>query len=265
VGSWGGGIATTAPGGLRTQDDRLGEHSPRATRMKILDIPQSGRCGTFVSVRTRYGQVRCRRGVIRKAPSPDQLRHRALWRTLADAQRATWETDPEAVRSRSSLGQSGALPPYPVFVKVNVTRISQDLPPVLTRPQPHTFTANPVAGLVATNTGGVVDLKLSVPATPATDILVLGAAPCSAGVSFVNHYVILGRLPAPEGGYSSIRKLYIDRYGEPAAGRGSSFAHGKCATAGGISRSRPPPSSRRRSLSLGSIGANLGGPNAPSR
>jgi len=95
---------------------------------------------------------------------------------------------------------------------------SQGLPPVLTRPQPHRFDANVVGELVATNTGGVVDLKLSVPATPATDILVLGAAPCSAGVSFVNHYVILGRLPAPEAGYSSIRKLYVDRYGEPAAG-----------------------------------------------
>jgi hypothetical protein len=89
---------------------------------------------------------------------------------------------------------------------------------IFTRPQPHTFTANPVGELVASNTGGVVDLKLSVPATPATDILVLGAAPGSAGVSFVSHYVILGRLPAPEGGCSSIRKLHVDRYGEPAAG-----------------------------------------------
>jgi len=75
-----------------------------------------------------------------------------------------------------------------------------------------------VGELVSTNTAGVVDLKLSVPTTPATDIVVLGAAPYSAGVSFVNHYVILGRLPAPESGYSSIQKLYFDRYGEPAAG-----------------------------------------------
>ena len=63
-----------------------------------------------------------------------------------------------------------------------------------------------------------VGIKLSVPTTPATDILVLGAAPWSAGASFVNHFTILGRLPAPEAGYSSIRKLYVDRYGEPAAG-----------------------------------------------
>ena len=30
--------------------------------------------------------------------------------------------------------------------------------------------------------------------------------------------MILGRLPVPEAEYSSIRKLYVDRYGEPAPG-----------------------------------------------
>jgi len=213
------------PGGLRMQNDRLGEHATPANIMKILDIPQSGACGTFVSVRTRYGQIRRRRGVIRKGPSPAQLLHRAsfgriraLWRTLTDAQRATWASDTHDVRSRTRMGQDGSLPPYLVFVKVNTIRASQGLAPVLTRPESYKFDTNPVGELVSTNTAGVVDLKLSVPTTPATDILVLGAAPCSAGVSFANHFVILGRLPAPEAGYSSIRKLYVDRYGEPAAG-----------------------------------------------
>jgi hypothetical protein len=193
--------------------------------MKILDIPQSGGCGTFVSVRTRYGQFRRRRGVIRKSPRPAQILHRAsfgriraMWRTLTERQRATWAINPQDIRSRPRMGQSGTLPPYLVFVKVNTIRASQGLAPVLTRPESYKFDANPVGDLVATKTGGVVDLKLSVPTTPATDILVLGAAPCSAGVSFVNHFVILGRLPAPEAGYSSIRKLYVDRYGEPAPG-----------------------------------------------
>ena len=141
-----------------------------------------------------------------------------MWRTLTPEQQATWASDLHDVRSRPSLGQDGSLPPYLVFVKVNATLAAQGLPPVLTRPQPHTFTANPVGELVATNTGGVADLKLSVPTTPATDILVFAAAPCSAGVSFVNHYVMLGRLPAAEGGYSHITKLYVDRYGAPAPG-----------------------------------------------
>jgi hypothetical protein len=141
-----------------------------------------------------------------------------MWRTLTPQQKATWASNLHDVRSRPSLGQDGSLPPYLVFVKVNTILVAQGLPPVLTRPQPHTFTANPVGELVATNTGGVADLKLSVPTTPATDIVVFGAAPCSAGVSFVNHYVMLGRLPAAEAGYSHVTKLYVDRFGLPPAG-----------------------------------------------
>jgi hypothetical protein len=75
-----------------------------------------------------------------------------------------------------------------------------------------------VGPLVVTNTGGTVDLKLSVPNAPATDILVLGTHPRSSGVTFANHFTILGRLSAPEAGYSNIRKMYVDRYGEPPPG-----------------------------------------------
>jgi hypothetical protein len=49
-------------------------------------------------------------------------------------------------------------------------------------------------------------------------MLVLGAAPCSAGVSFVNHVVILGRLSASAADCSHITKPYVDRYGEPPPG-----------------------------------------------
>ena len=127
----------------------------------------------FRCVRTRHGQIRRRRGVIRKGHSPAQVSHRArfghiraLWRTLTERQRATWASDTHDVRSRPKLGQSGKLPPYLVFVKVNATRASQALPPVLTRPEFYKFDANPVGDLVATKTGGVVDLKLSVPTNP---------------------------------------------------------------------------------------------------
>jgi hypothetical protein len=103
-------------------------------------------------------------------------------------------------------------------MKVNVTLVSHGQAPVLTPTERPRLDANPVGELVSTNTDGVAELKLSVATTPATDILVFGAAPCSAGVSFVNHFVILGRLPAPEAGYSNIRKLYVDRFGVPPVG-----------------------------------------------
>ena len=193
--------------------------------MKILDIPQSGRCGTFVSVQGRYGQYRRRYAVSRKSPSPAQTRTRAtfgriraLWRTLTDHQRASWTTGHPDTRSQPRLGQSGRLTGYLVFMKVNATLAYQGLEPVFTRPERPSFSANPAAELVITNTGGVMDLKLSVPSAPATDILVLATYPRSAGVAFAKHFTILGRLSAAEAGYSHITKLYIDRYGVPPAG-----------------------------------------------
>jgi hypothetical protein len=67
--------------------------------MKILDIPQSGKQRTFVSVQSLYGQYGRRYAVPRKSPSAAQTRTRAtfgrvraLWRTLTEDQRAAWMT-----------------------------------------------------------------------------------------------------------------------------------------------------------------------------
>ena len=193
--------------------------------MRILDIPQSGKIGLYVSVRTRYGQTRRHRGVIRKKPSPSQIRVRAafalvvaLWRSLSEAQRALWGPAGEDTSSRPKLGQCGSLPGYVLFMKLNTTLIYQGLPPVLTPTNRPKFRANPVGPLVATNDGGVLDLKLSVPRAPTTRILVLGTAPRSAGVTFAKHFTILGVLPVAEAGYSHITDLYVARYGVPPVG-----------------------------------------------
>jgi hypothetical protein len=116
------------------------------------------------------------------------------------------------------LGKSGRLPGYLLFMKVNATLACQGLEPALTPTDRPSFDANPVAELVITNTGGTIDLKLSVPSAPATDILVLGTHPRSPGVTFAKHFTILGRLPAAEAGYSNITQLYVDRYGMPPVG-----------------------------------------------
>jgi len=193
--------------------------------MRILDIPQTGKLGTTVSVRTRYGQIRRRYAVPGKALSPAQPRIRGtfgrvrfLWRVLTDEQRATWTTPAQDVSSQPCLGQFGRLSGYLLFMKINSTLAYQGLPPVVTPTERPTFDANPVRELVITNTGGVIDLKLSVPTAPASDILVLGTYPRSPGVTFAKHFTILGRLPAPEAGYSTITKLYVDRYGVPPVG-----------------------------------------------
>ena len=179
----------------------------------------------MVSVRTRYGQAR-RRYVVQKDPkSPAQLRVRSAfgrvvsrWRTLTESQRGDWATATEGVYSRPRLGQSGRLSGYLLFIKVNsiLAYLGQAL--VVVPPERPRFDANPVGALVATNTGGVPELKLSVSGDSAARIIVLATRPCSAGVSFAKHFAILGVLPAAEGGYSNFTDLYVARYGIPPAG-----------------------------------------------
>jgi len=142
----------------------------------------------------------------------------ALWRSLSDDQRAAWGRAGKDTTSQPKLNQCGRLPGYVLFMKLNSTLAYQNLPPALIPTDRPTFSKNEVGPLVVTNTGGTVDLMLSVPNAPDTDILVLGTHPRSAGVTFANHFTILGRLPAPEAGYSNIRKMYVDRYGEPPPG-----------------------------------------------
>jgi hypothetical protein len=88
LGHWVGGIATRVPGGHYAAAVRTGQLAAPDTNMKIIDVPQSERLGTFVSYKTRYGQFR-RPYIIPSDPkTPAQLRPRrnmgraaACWRT----------------------------------------------------------------------------------------------------------------------------------------------------------------------------------------
>lgn len=213
------------PGCLRTQADKAGQPATPVTNMRILDIPQSGKQGTFVSVSTRYGQIRRRYAVPRKAPSLAQLRIRSTfgrlpswWRALTEEQRVVWITSSQNTNSRPSLGQSGRLPGYSLFVKINSTLAYQGLAPVVLPTERPPFDANPVSELLITNTGGEIELKLRVRSVPSALMLVLGTHPRSVGVTFAKHFAILGVLPPAEAGYSNITKLFVDRYGKPPGG-----------------------------------------------
>jgi hypothetical protein len=179
----------------------------------------------MVSVRTRFGQVRRRYAVPKDPKSPAQVRVRSAfgrvvtrWRTLTESQRAGWALRAEGVHSRPRLGQLGRLTGYLLFIKINSTLVYQGQPLVIVPPERPTFEANPVGDVVATNTGGVPELKVSVPSASAAPVIVLATRPRSAGVSFAKHFTILGVLPAAEAGYSNITDLYVARYGVPAAG-----------------------------------------------
>ena len=190
--------------------------------MKAHRSPQSGKHGNSVSLKGRYGQVE-RQHVIPKNPgTPAQVRPRtaltraaARWRKLTEAQRQSWTASGRGVPSRPRQGQSGPLTGCAFFVKINCNRASIDLPMLLDPPERPQFAPNPVEELAITNTAGDIALKLRVSGTPAQYTIVLGAAPCSAGVSYVDHFVILGLLPTPTDGFSDITDMYVAKYGPP--------------------------------------------------
>ena len=149
--------------------------------MKILDVPQSGTTGNTVSYKARYGQVR-RKYVVPRDP-----------------------------RSASQMA-------YLLFVKINCNLALVGQPVVLDPPDFPRFGRNPVGQLTITNTKGVIALKLSVTGKPAQPVVVLGTKQRSAGVSYVDHFTILGVLPDPVQGVSDITDLYVAKYGKPRAG-----------------------------------------------
>jgi hypothetical protein len=192
---------------------------------QISDVPQSGKRGTTVSVRTRYGQIQRQYVKPRDPRSPAQMSIRsnlarisARWRTLTDEQRSAWTAAGRDVETQRRLGRSTYLTGCQFFIKINCARAAIGLDQIASPPDLPVFAANPVGQLTITNNRGEVSLKLSVPSTPAEHTIVLGAAPCSAGRSSARHFNFLGLLPAPNRGVSDITDLYVAKYGAPPAG-----------------------------------------------
>ena len=193
--------------------------------MKALTVPQTGKQGPTIAVKTRYGQV-LRQYVKPKDPhSPAQMRIRsnlgrvsARWRVLTPEQRQAWALTAADAMSRPRLGKSASLTGCQFFIKINCARAAIGLEQLSDPPALPQFGGNPVEGLAITNTRGNIALKLAVAAAPKDQVTVYGAAPCSAGISFVRDFTILGPLPEPVRGVSDITDVYVARYGVPRAG-----------------------------------------------
>ena len=192
---------------------------------KIVSPPQSGRVGPVVYVNGRYGQIVRQYVTPRNPQTPDQQRNRShfgavssRWRALAPEQRIAWCIAAADSYTISRTGRRVALNGYNYFVRVNAARahlgLSQfDLPPAVP-----SFSPNPVAELAIAKSGDTLTMKLRVPSQPGQSILVQGASPVSAGVRCVQHFPLLGLLPAPVDGWSDITALYVARYGAPRVG-----------------------------------------------
>ena len=193
--------------------------------MRALTEPQTGKRGTTVAVLTRYGQVQ-RQYVKPKDPhSSAQMRIRsnlgrvsARWRVLTPEQRQAWTIAAENVESRRRLGKTSHLTGCQFFIKINCARAAIGLEMLSDPPALPQFDPNPVGELTITNTRGKIALELAVSTAPGSHITVYGATPCSAGISFVRDFTILGPLPEVVRGVSDITDIYVAKYGVPQAG-----------------------------------------------
>ena len=193
--------------------------------MKVISSPQSGQIGNIVYVNSRYGQLARQYVLPRNPRTPEQQRNRgnfgavsSRWRALTPDQRAAWCMAAANKFTVTHSGRQVALTGYSYFVSANSRRAELGLPLFDLPPAEATFSPNPVAELVVTNTGGTITLKLRVPSLPAQYTLVQGAAPVSTGIRCVQHFPFLGLLPAPTDGWSDITGLYVAYYGVPPVG-----------------------------------------------
>src|ERR1035437_328005 len=193
--------------------------------MKILDIPQSGKRGLYVSMGGRYVQI-SRALVIPSNPRTASQKgvRRALgnvtsrWRTLTEDQRTAWRVIAKTKNSVPRLGQSGPLTGSQLFAKINCTLVLLGADQVDAPPSFPQFLDNPVGALVITNVAGVISLKLGCPNQPGNNTIVRATSPCSQGIANCEDYRILGVLPAPVQGSCDITNLYTARYGAPPVG-----------------------------------------------
>ena len=193
--------------------------------MKILDIPQSGKRGLYVSMSSRYGLVSRILGIGSNPRTAFQMGVRrafgsvaARWRTLTEDQRNAWRAAAKAKNSVPRLGQSGPLTGLQLFAKINCSLATFGGSPVDAPPSFPQFPTNPVGALLITNTAGAISLKLGCAETPGANTTLRASAPCSQGLAYSEDYRILGLLPAPVQGASDITNLYTARYGAPAVG-----------------------------------------------
>src|ERR1035437_5896631 len=167
-----------------------GSRRNRHGNMTILDIPRSGRDGAYVYY--MRGKKLCRRRHVIPKNVRTAGRARAqgtfgaiakAWRrVLTEAQRRGWNAAAAEVRRRPPLWQAGRLP-RPTFCQGICSarsRIGREML-LLWPPEPVVFEPNPVTGLSIGEEQGRIRLKVKVVGPVVGDIMVFGAAPCSAG------------------------------------------------------------------------------------
>jgi hypothetical protein len=194
--------------------------------MKILDIPQSGKRGLAVSYQSPFGLCSRVHFVPKRTVTPAREHmwrvfgsNSQMWsRTLSEDQRHRWCATGANVMSYPRLGQKGPLTGQQFWQSISSVRGCVGLPADLEPPAPVVFDPSPAGRLIIENGADGVRIYVAVSGDLATDIMVFGQAPCSAGRYKRRNVAYLGLLPPPIGGRSEITSPYKARFGEPRPG-----------------------------------------------
>jgi hypothetical protein len=193
--------------------------------MKIIDVPQSGKCGVKVSQGGRYGQV-VRALVIPTNPrTPPQMGVRRslattsiAWRGLTPTQRNSWTSVAKTRNSKPKLGQSGALTGCQLYTQVNATLNLVSAQNVTEPPAIPAIPPLVLTGVHITNALGVLAIYFDCPDDPTEYTLIRASAPMSQGRNTCSSFRLLGTCPAPLQNKADVTALYVAKFGTPAAG-----------------------------------------------
>jgi hypothetical protein len=193
--------------------------------MKTSDGPQSGARGDVVASRNHYGQHLRKRGHPTKRHTVARYQSDTAmcivaegWNKLAEEQRDRWCMAAPYVPSRTVLGKAGRLDGRAFFSKVNLprARIGQEL--LLEPPPEAAFGENPAVAFVITKDKWDLAMELTLSRAPTGEIMLWASPPYNAGKRRNWDYRVLGLLPTPVEGPNNFRRLYVRRFGVPAAG-----------------------------------------------
>ncbi len=213
---------TRLSGGCRSLLKTKGSNN----RMKIQDVPQTGKLGLTVTWVGRNGLLRrilvtprnprtgaqqvIRQSLAAQASAYDQL---------TDAEQEAWVAAAGKIESKPSLGQSGPLTGLQLFTKVNCALLAIGGDPVLSPPPTPALVRLPIDRLEISNTAGVIALRLHTTGAPPDGTMLRASAPQNSGCRLGVGYRVLGTLDSPSSGYITITTAYTSRFGVPPVGK----------------------------------------------
>ena len=193
--------------------------------MKAFDIPKSGKRGSVVAFKSRFGQCERKhtssqtpRTAAQELSQSDFGAASAGWNYLTEEQRQAWRAYGRTVRSHPQGGQSGPLTGQMLYTAINRNQAAFGLPPLDYPPERPDFGPNPVVGFRIIVRRGRLALKLIVPKAPAAHIVVFASAPLNQGREYCDKFLCLGPLPARSRGEIDIAALYLSKQDMPWPG-----------------------------------------------